>query len=724
MRQQHCDPYSHPLITPPHHHLPSRATCCRPPLHLCWARSLLTSSATTSLLCSLIQSSISTEVSSRPRHTTASTLNFARPLTAPATPCSCTDAYQPHLACCFTLNQAHQLIHRINQQLSFTPNSTPSAATTVPQPTSYLYAYHIGSGVGRLASYADGPHPGAGERLLYQLQSTHTSNLILLVTCNSIGSTISGGGVSREAEVASERVTCVVRVAKGLLREWKRCVRELQTEETTSEQSTDIDKEGGWEQKDNPSALNDDSLSTVPTITFITQSPEGEEKGDETATEAAERVTECALPLSYPLIPRLTHTARLNHYLYTISTSLPAIGPPPPPRTTPAVVYWTLPSLRADVLTVLFPSVQPTTTSSFLSSASVLAVRWQLLPCLEHEREWMVNEEVWEGVSDWLDKETAADRVLQQWVEGSWSTVRQSVWDVYVRQMKFMHSTYRQADMEAMATVDTPPLILRLLLLAVGGVLGWPQLQWLDVVPYLTGLRAVPPQDIFAEFPPPLGPLPSAPAPPPSSVTTPFVQPIPAVGPSPYEHSHVVTSPLLAHNALLASVRAPATDTFASGDSSLASGTSLLRYSSYRSDLFANLLSFNLFTLSSSTLQRVQSVLCEHALAPSELLTLDRVMPGSRWLVQWLVLVVRCNRLWQLSRQVFKVQVEDEIEQADSTSSDRAAGTERSTRCAVRVGNVEIEHDSGEEEAKLAEDVLDTAFTDRGWTASRAASAL
>jgi len=329
----------------------------------------------------------------------------------------------------------------------------------------------------------------------------------------------------------------------------------------------------------------------------------------------------------------------------------------------------------------------------------------------------MVSETVWEGVRDWWEKESTADCLRQQWVEGGWSIVRRSVWDVYVRQMKFMHSTYMQADMEAIAATDNPPLILRLLLLAVGGVLGWPQLQWVDVVPYLTGLRAVPPLDIFAEFPPPAGPLLSAPASPPSSVVSSPLLHASTFGASPYEHSHVITNPLLSDPSTLS-------DSAADGgaSSSVPSAvTPLMRYSSYRSDLFAHLLSFDLFTLPSSTLQRVQGVLCEHALAPSELPALDRQAPGSRWLVQWLVLVVRCNRLWQLSRQVLMVELDEEAEQASSVTRSSTAGSERKNRRTVRVDDVEIEHDSGDEDE---DEMSGSAVTDRGWTASRAASAL
>ena len=636
----------------------------------------------------------------------------------------CTDAFQPHLACCFTLNQAQQLIHRVNQQLSSSPLSSSPTSSTSPPLSSYLYAYHIGSGIGRLASHTDGPHPGAGERLLYQLQSTHTTNAIVLVTCPSIDQTVSGGGVGRQAEVARDRVRCVVRVAKGLLREWKRCVEELKAEETAVVKNAgEEEKDGGWEQENGPTLVPGDSQRDASVNTFITQSPVGEAETDGAETEeVVEGEVNCALPHSPPLIPRLTHTARLNHYLDTLSSSLPALVPPPPPRTTPTAVYWALPSLRADFLATLFPTVQPTSTSAFLSSASLLAVRWQLLPCLEHEREWMVSEQVWEGVRDWLEKETTADRLREQWVEGGWSLVRRSMWDVYIRQMKFMHSTYQQADMEAMAALDNPPLVLRLLLLAVGGVLGWPQLPWVDVVPYLTGLRAVPPQDIFAEFPPPPGPPSSVPSSPRSSIASFTQQRTSSLHPSPYEHSHVITNPLLSD---------PSSASDATGDNDAASSdtpsqsvaTRVSLYASYRSDLLAHLLSFDLFTMSSSALQRVQSVLCEHALAPSELAALDRQAPGSRWLVQWLVLVMRCSRLWQLSRQVLMVQVE-EVEQAASAARSTTAGSERKNRRAVRVGDVEIEHDSGEDEEEAGGSVPGSAFTDRGWTASRAASAL
>ena len=632
----------------------------------------------------------------------------------------CTDAFQPHLACCYTLNQAHQLIHRINQQLSSPAASSFPTPSTSPPPTSYLYAYHIGSGIGRLASYADGPHSGAGERLLYQLQSAHTTNLIVLITCHTNSQTVVGGGVGREAEVAGERVRCVVRVAKGMLREWKRCVKELQAEEArTRPRPGEEEKEGGWEQTD---SSNPEVNTDAPTTTFITQPLLSEEEIDDTGAYAiTDEVSECALPLSPALKPRLTHTARLNHYLHTLSSSLPALVPSPPPRTTPTAVYWTLPSLRADILSILFPTTQPTSTFAFLSSASLLAVRWQLLPCLEQEREWMVSEEVWEGARDWLEKETTAERVRQQWVEGSWSIVRRSVWDVYVRQMKFMNSTYQQADMEAMAAINNPPLILRLLLLAVGGVLGWPQLQWSDVVPYLTGLRAVPPQDIFAEFAPPPGPLQSAPVSPPSSVaSTQLLRPALSFGSSPYEHTHVITDPLLSDP----SSTPDAVSDPSSNPSIPPAATPLLRYCSYRSDLFAHLLSFDLFTLPSSTLQRVQSVLCEHALAPSELPALDKQAPGSRWLVHWLVLVMRCSRLWQLSRQVLKVQVEEEVEQLSSASRSSTASNQRRNRRTVRVDDVEIEHDSGEEDVEQGGTVPGSAVTDRGWTASRAASAV
>ena len=655
-------------------------------------------------------------------------LTLRRPVAA-HTPCPFSlslwaDAFQPHLAYCCTLNQAHQLVHRINQQLgsSALPNSPiPSSSSPL---TSYLYAYHIGSGVGRLANYADGPFPGAGERLLYQLQSFHTTNLLLLVTCHSSGQTVSGGGVGGQVKVASEQVRCVVRVAKGMLREWQRCVEELKAEQSGVQQNAGAEeKEGEWKQDDNPVAHNDNT--DAPVATFITQ-PLVEVEGvdaDDTGAEDVEDMSECALPFSPPLVPRLTHTARLNHYLHTLSSSLPALALPPPPRTTPTAVYWTLPSLRADILTILFPTMHPTSTSAFLSSASLLAVRWQLLPCLEHEREWMASEEVWEGVRDWLEKESTTDSVRQQWVEGSWSVVRRSVWDVYVRQMKFMHPAYLQANMEAMAAMDNPPLILRLLLLAVGGVLGWPQLQWPELVPYLTGLRALPPQDIFAEFPPPPAPSQSAPASPHSSVAPPSVQHASSIGLSPYEHSHVMTNPLLGEPSSTAD-GVLADTVSASGPSSSSTAMHPSRYSSFRSDLFAHLLSFDLFALSSSTLQRVQSALCEHALAPSELPSLDRQVPGSRWLVQWLVLVVRCGRLWQLSRQVFKVQVEDEAEQADSTDGSSTTSTEHQSRQTACVDDVEIEHDSGERDAKeVGESAPSSAFTDRGWTASRAASA-
>ena len=534
---------------------------------------------------------------------------------------------------------------------------------------------------------------------------------MLLVTCHTSQQAVSGGGLGREAEVAGEKVRCVVRVAKGLLREWQRCVKELQAEPSTSQQGREGEeqKESGWEPKDGPSAM-ESGRTEQPAVTFITQQPSEEaELDDEYWVEPEVDVDDCALPFASPLIPRLTHIARQNHYLHALASSLPALIPSATPRTTPTAVYWTLPSLRADVLSTLFPTVQPTSAAAFLASASLLAVRWQMVPCLEQEREWMLSEDVWEGVRDWLDKESAAERVREQWVEGSWSTVRHSMWDVYVRQMKFMHSAYRQADMVALAALDSPPLILRLLLLAVGAVLGWPQLQWAEATPYLTGLRAVPPQDLFAEFPPPCAPQPSEPASPPSSISASPLQHAVSkrIDASPYEHSHMVTNPLVSDMAAPGTAAGP-----------------LSRYSSYRSDLFAHLLSFDLCALSSATLQRVQSVLCEHALASSELPALDKHAPGSRWLTQWLVLVVRCNRLWQLSRQVFKVQVEEEEEAGDAGV--RATSGERKSRRTVQVGDVEIEHDSGEEiEEEISARVPgSTAFTERGWTASRAASAL
>ena len=524
-----------------------------------------------------------------------------------------------------------------------------------------------------------------------------------------------GGGVGREVEVERERVRCVVRVAKGLLREWKRCVEEVKSEGQASVQhSGDEEKEGGWETKD---SSIDNIHGDAPATTFITQPQLEEHEVNEAGEDDAQNELECTLPPLASLIPRLTYTARTNHYLYTLSTNLPALTPPPPPRTTPTATYWTLPSLRADLLAVLFPTAQPTSTSAFLSAASVLAVRWVLLPCLEQEREWMVGEEVWEGVREWLEKEASAERVRQQWVEGGWSIVRRSVWDVYVRQMKFMHSSYRQADMEALAALDNPPLIVRLLLLAVGGVLGWPQLQWGDVVPYLTGLRAVPPLDIFAEFPAPPGPPSSLPPSPPSSVASSIAHPAAhGFGSSPYEHSHVVTNPLLSLS--------PSDSDVTSATSASNSTSPLMRYSSYRSDLFAHLLSFDLFVLPASSLQRVQSVLCEHALAASELEALDKHAPGSRWLVHWLVLVVRCNRAWQLCRQVFKVQVDEEAEQGDGARSSGAEGTGRRTRRTVRAGDVEIEHDSSEDDEEEFGSTVPGSATNRGWTASRAASAL
>jgi len=80
-------------------------------------------------------------------------------------------------------------------------------------------------------------------------------------------------------------------------------------------------------------------------------------------------------------------------------------------------------------------------------------------------------------------------------------------------------------------------------------------------------------------------------------------------------------------------------------------------YPWYRSDLWAHLVGVGLCGLDDGVVTRVEGVLMEAALGLEEVRKLDG---GEGWagLVEWLVLVLRCERMWRVSRRVFTVSSE------------------------------------------------------------------
>ena len=563
------------------------------------------------------------------------------------------DALQPHIACCYTLNQAHQLLHVIAKSLP-----TPSSLADVS------FAYVIGTGVGRLRDSSDGAVAGSGERLLYQLRQRSMTNVLLLVMRQpgtGRGRQTAGvgaAGLEADERIAHERLRLVVQVAKLVMQAHSQCVDELV--------------------QDMRDGRQDATTAAATQQTFLTQAAE-EEKTDELHAappchlsiarvgdvSASTAATTATLPPAF--FPHLHHSRRSNHCMTVAATRAAAsVSQPLSPSqravspSLPAV--WTLETLREELLSIVSPSsaVFSLSPSQFVLSSSLLCKRFHLTPALPQEAPLLLSSALHDKLLQWEEEGSAQHQ--REGMVGGWEQVQEALWAVYVVRMKWLHAQWErqaaQAEAERLGRQPYAHARWRLLMAAVGAVLGWQDVSWSDTVaPHICGLRAVPPCDIFAEFPPP-----------PASDTSPAFA-ASAVD-SPYAHRQVLTNPLLLSlpaaspassdppsPSTASSPALPAGPTAASSAAAVQLPASLLcRYGWYRTDLFAQLLTAPLFSIREATLQTLYSVLSEQCLQNAAINDVCSEQSSLlRLLVDWLLLLLRCQRLWTLCQQQLQV---------------------------------------------------------------------
>ena len=550
------------------------------------------------------------------------------------------ESFQPHIAACYTLNQAHQLLHRIRMQLAAQPSALSSLS----------FAYSVGTGVGRLSSAESAMHEHSGERLLELLRGARITNVLLLVFGKE--GRESAAGVEAVQRQRHERLRLLVQVARLLLRDYDRCGKELTHEMDAPALSDSAAKQAQHPQStdlEQPTFLTQPAHSDAALI-----EPSAFDQEPQSPTGTVER-----LPKSPGLYPHVVHAPRRSHYLQSlVDVADERASPLPPPITgrshlRPEPTRWTLDALRSDMLHALCVTpASSTNAAAFVSSSSVLCKLFHMQPALPQEAAGMISEEAYGAVKDWLNEQHDGVGLSEQCVADR-ATVRTAAWSCYVLLLKMLHARWRPSEVERVARERTPHIAVRLLCAAVAAVLGWDD-SWEAVVAHLGGYRAVAPMAEFAEFPPP--------------ETTAWSPAFAAASSraSPYVHAKVADSPLFP--AWLPA--APPTSLAVSRE-----GSPTTLYPFYRSDLFAHLLTVPLFALPERARATAEAVLTEASMGREEVRALDG---GEGWagLLEWLVLVLRVERMYRLSRDVLTVDNEEEQGSATepSTLSTHAAG--------------------------------------------------
>ena len=504
----------------------------------------------------------------------------------------CSVAFQPHLASCYTLNQAYQLLHRVRLQLSSQPSSLSSMS----------FAYSISSGIGRLSSTSSALLPDSGERLLDLLRSHQLTNTLLIVMGRPSHHTLPASLAAQQSQ-QRDRLRLLLQTAKLLLQHHLACTLQVQQELP--------------------------ELAAAPvSSTFLTQPAEVEEERPVVSADlrplAAPVVA--ALPVSPALQLHVQHAQRQSHYLHTAATfTSPLTHPSPlsPTRSPPPIpsVHWSLDELRADMMVAL--SVTSATEAS-LPSASLLCKHFHMQPAVPQEEGHMVSEEVYRRVKDWLLEHRHSGRLPEQRVN-DWATVREAVWSVYLLHMKLLRPSFRQSELERMARTPTPHFTVRMLCSAVAAALGWEDDSWEGVRGYLGGWRAVEVSGGMEEF-----------APPEVTEWSPAWEK--GEGGSPYVHGRVGGVSLWGEGV--------------GGEGVAGEGG----VGVYRSDVWAHLVGVRVGGLGEGVVRRVEGVLMERALGWEEVRALEG---GEGWvgLLEWLVLLLRCERLWTVAHGLFIADV-------------------------------------------------------------------
>ena len=504
------------------------------------------------------------------------------------------DAFQPHLATCYTLNQARQLLHRVQSQLSSHSSSLSSLS----------FAYSISSGVGRLSAISSVLHSHSGERLLDLLRGWKVTNVLLIVL----------GRASRDRHTASleaqqtqqrDRLRLIVQTAKLLLKDHLMCIQEVE-----QDLNTHVPKSDG--------------------STFLTQPAEVEDERPVGGTQTARQRSADLRPLTSPVavLPsspalqlRLQHTERQSHYLFVNSAfscplthSAPQLPTCSSPSPTPPV-YWTLDDLRTDMMAAL--SVSPATEASLVTS-SLLCKLFHLQSAVPQEEAMMVSEEVYRRVKEWVTEQRRSGGLAEQRVQ-DWATVREAVWSCYLLHMKLLRPSFRPSELQRVArTSPTPHFAVRLLCAAVAAVLGWEDEQWEAVRGCLGAYRAGPVEGEMAE---------------------------------------------LGDEGVM-----ERTAEWGEGGGGLGYGQRRVggdgcwgewgedAGEGYLSDVWAHLMGVKIGDLGEEVVRKVEVVLMERALQWSEVRALDG---GEGWvgLLEWLTLVLRCERLWTVARGLFTVDI-------------------------------------------------------------------
>ena len=520
----------------------------------------------------------------------------------------CVDAYQPHMASCYTLNQVHQLLHRIAHQQSSSPSN--------PLPV-LSYAYIVGTGVGRLSSTQSDLLPHSGEQLLSLLQGLHLTNTLLLVMGRpSLSSSVPFESLQRHRQ---HRLRLLVQVARLLVKDHIDCTRDLthSLHPPPTDLSTHPDS-------DHP------VLPTFLTEVDGTDAPHEETAGRRGSSRPLTMATDM-LPTPPALYPRLEHNPRQSHYLHIKALAAVTTLQPPSPPTAPDTLsstddsVWDLDALRVDMMRTLSMSAS-TPCDGFIASTSLLCKLFHLEPALPQEEAQLIPEAAYQASRAWLAEAIDAGPLPRQ-LTASLAAVRAALQHCYLLHMKVLHPRFCHSEVERMARQDAPHVGVRLLGAAVAAVLGWETEGWEDVRGYLGGWRAVAPRAEFAEFE-----VPEVTRWSPKWATV-------VEGGSPYRHGRVGGGGMLGGGG-----GTPP----GSGEGEREGGGG---YGWYRSDVWAHLLGVE-WGWKEGVRARVEGVLMEGVMQLEEIGKLDGG-EGWRGLVEWLVLAVRCERMWRVASALF-----------------------------------------------------------------------